>query len=90
MTVVYIVPNRRVVLSGALGPLQTLGTSGAMLWQLTPKGAQTELVVEYTVGGYMQGGLSAIATPVDGVLAIQFERLKRLVETGSAEEKKPA
>ena len=33
-------------------------------------------------GGYLDGGLDALASPVDAVLVEQFERLKRLVETG--------
>jgi len=37
----------------------------------------------YTVSGYLASGLGAtMATPVDGVLTLQVQRLKRLVETG--------
>jgi len=38
-----------------------------------------------TVGGFMPGGLAAIAPAVDAVLGDQLQRLKRFVETGRAE-----
>jgi uncharacterized protein YndB with AHSA1/START domain len=45
----------------------------------------TQFEWTYTVGGYMPGGLAAIAPAVDAVLADQLNRLKRFVETGRPE-----
>lgn len=84
MTVVYVDPNKRIVLSGGLGPLQTSGLAGAMTWQLTPQGGATEFVLIYNVGGYAAGGFGDLAGGVDGVLRAQIDRLKRWIETGNA------
>lgn len=83
MSVLTVMPNQRLVLAGALGPLQTAGVSGAMTFQLKAK----ELTVTYNVGGYYPGGLSSVASIVDQVLGSQLTRLQRLIDTGSAEER---
>jgi uncharacterized protein YndB with AHSA1/START domain len=82
MTVVFVAPNQRLILSGALGPLQTGGLSGAMTIVLSGKEAATELTLTYNVGGYFPGGLTKIAPDVDGVLRTQISRLKSVAETG--------
>jgi hypothetical protein len=87
MTVVYIAPNQRMTLSGALGPLQTAGVTGAMTLQVTPKDGGTDVALMYNVGGYYPGGLDAVAGGVDDVLGAQFDRLARLIDTGNAEVK---
>ncbi|HEY2090332.1 MAG TPA: SRPBCC family protein [Thermoanaerobaculia bacterium] len=87
MTVVYVVPNQRLTLSGGLGPLQTAGVSGAMTLQVTPKEGGTDVALMYNVGGYYPGGLDSVAGGVDEVLTEQFDRLARLIATGSAEAK---
>jgi hypothetical protein len=87
MTVVYIVPNQRMTLSGALGPLQTAGVAGALTVQVTPKDGGTDIALLYNAGGYYPGGLDAVAASVDEVLTIQCDRLARLVATGNADAK---
>ena len=86
MTVVQVVPNKRIVLEGALGPLQSSGVAGAMTWQLKPQNGGTEFALVYNVGGYAPGGLVELAGGVDGVLRAQVDRLKRLIETGKPTE----
>ena len=92
LTVVNVAPNERLIMKGALGPLQTTGVAGVMSISFAPKSSGSELVMVYNVGGYYPGGLQKVAPLVDDVLFHQLQRLKRLVETGSAEsaEDKPA
>ena len=83
MTVAYVDPGKILRFRGALGPLQAMAVDGSMTWELTKAGDKTHLQVTYTVGGYLAAGLGAtMAKPVDGVLTLQVQRLKRLVETG--------
>lgn len=82
MSTVNAVPNQKLVLFGALGPLQSSGAAGHMAFMLVEVDGKTRLTVTYDVGGYMRGGLDKIAAPVDGVLGQQVARLKSQVETG--------
>jgi uncharacterized protein YndB with AHSA1/START domain len=85
LTVVYVGAQRELRFSGGFGPLQQMGVAGAMIWKLTEAAGGTQFEWSYTVGGYMPGGLAAIAPAVDAVLADQLNRLKRFVETGRPE-----
>ena len=82
MSTVNAVPNQKLVLFGALGPLQSSGAAGHLAFGLTEANGKTRLVLTYDVGGYLKGGLDKIAGPVDGVLEQQVARLKAQVETG--------
>ena len=90
MTVVHLRPNAQLTLSGALGPLQTSGVTGAMTFLIAPAASGSTLTFTYNVGGYFAGGLDKVAAPVDAVLGEQLQRLQRLIETGKAEAAKPA
>ncbi len=83
MTVVYAQPARQLRLAGGLGPLQAEAVSGAWTFELKPSPTGTTLTQTMNVGGWMPTGLDVMAGPVDGVLAEQLGRLKRLVETGT-------
>ncbi len=85
LTVVYFVAQQEIRFAGALGPLQQTGVAGSMIWKLTEVAGGTQFEWSYTVGGYMPGGLGALAPAVDTVLAGQLQRLKRFVETGRPE-----
>ncbi len=80
--VVYAAPAQALRLSGALGPLQPHGVAGSLTWKLNATANGTTVQLTYSVGGFMEGGLEKIASPVDGVLRDQFQRLKLFVETG--------
>jgi uncharacterized protein YndB with AHSA1/START domain len=80
MTTINAVPGTRLVLSGALGPLQTSGASGALTFLLAEKDGQTTVTVTYDVGGYFKGGLDKVAAPADGVLGQQVAGLKAASE----------
>jgi hypothetical protein len=43
MQVVFLIPGKMMVLNGGLGPLMTLGTTGAMTIQLTGNAGGTKL-----------------------------------------------
>jgi uncharacterized protein YndB with AHSA1/START domain len=80
MTTVNAVPGQKLVLAGALGPLQSSGASGALTFLLAEKDGQTTVTVTYDVGGYFKGGLDKVAAPVDGVLGQQVAGLKAASE----------
>jgi uncharacterized protein YndB with AHSA1/START domain len=82
LRVVSVAPNRRITLSGALGPLQTGGLTGTLSASFASKGAGTEVTLVYNVGGYFPNGLAGIAPAVDRVLGEQLERLKSTVRSG--------
>lgn len=84
MTVAQVKPGEALRLTGALGPLQTIGVSGGMAWTLSDEGKGARLTWSYTVGGFSPSGLEAWAAPVDRVLTLQLNRLKALAETGEA------
>ena len=83
MRVVFVTANQALRMSGALGPLQASGVSGAMTWRLSPAANGTKLELTYSVGGFMPGGFESIGPAVESVLREQAERLKRFVETGA-------
>jgi hypothetical protein len=86
MTVVYA-DGGALRLSGGLGPLQMTGATGHLVFRFENAGPdQTKLTVTYDVGGYAKGGLGEVwARPVDGVLAEQVGRLRKLIEVGKAD-----
>ena len=85
LAVVFADPGRRLVMRGALGPLQGLGVEGAMTIILKPSADGTDLSLTYSVGGYLKDGLESWAAPVDRVLSAQMTRLKSFIETGTPE-----
>ncbi len=79
MSVIYADPGNLLRLSGALGPMQESGVVGTLTFELKPSGEGTHITVSYSVGGYFQGGLQALAAPVDQVLAAQLAGLVKLL-----------
>lgn len=73
--VVYARPGQTLRLQAALGPLQAEGVTGALTWSLRAVEGGTEITQTYVVGGYMRGGLEAVAPLVDQVMAEQLRRL---------------
>ena len=80
--VVLVIPNKTVRLAGGLGPLQEAGVSGSLTFALAERVGGTDTTMSYSVGGYRQGGLEALAPAVDSVLGAQLRRLKSFVENG--------
>ncbi len=83
LEVVYADPGRVLRLVGGLGPLQACGVAGSMSFAFAPRGDSTAIEMSYSVGGYCRPSVQALASPVDGVLREQLERLKNLIETGN-------
>jgi uncharacterized protein YndB with AHSA1/START domain len=82
MEVIHIIPGKTLVMSGAIGPLQSLAASGTMTVGLEPANGGTKLEVIYALSGYLPAGLNTFAAPVDMVITQQFTRLKNYVEHG--------
>ena len=83
MTVTMINPGKVLRLTGGLGPIGLMGAEGNMVFSLVDDGENTQLSLEYRVGGYHPDGLETVADAVDGVLTEQVQRLVSLVEAGS-------
>lgn len=77
MRVVYAERPRALRMIGSLGPLQADATIGTMTFQIKPvsDGKRTQLLLEYVVGGYVRTPMADMAQAVDGVLALQINRL---------------
>ena len=81
--VVNVMPGSLLRLDGALGPLQELGVTGRMTWQIAASQGNDQastITMTYVVGGYASGGLEKLAPLVDQVLAQQVQFLKAHVE----------
>ena len=76
MHVAYVEPNKRVVLTGALGPLLYEATTGVMDVQIKTIAGGSQLVLDYKVAGFANGGADKLAPAVDGVLAEQLKRFR--------------
>ena len=82
LTVTFVNPGTMIRLTGGLGPLGLMGVSGNMTWEFDAAESGTVVTLQYAVGGYMDGGLDAVADAVDAVLGEAMQRLKSYVETG--------
>ena len=82
MEVLLVAPGKTLVLSGGLGPLQSIAATGSMTIQLSPAQDGTKLDLAYAVTGYIPAGMNTWAAPVDSVLRQQLTRLKNYAEHG--------
>jgi hypothetical protein len=82
LTVVYADPGKTLRLSGGLGPMQDMAVAGSLNFAIAEASGRTTIVLTYKAGGYLAGGLDAMAKPVDGVLSGVMQRLKRFIDTG--------
>jgi hypothetical protein len=82
MTVSFVNPGSMIRLTGGLGPLGLTGVAGNMTWEFEEAGDGTVVTLNYSVGGYMDGGLENMARAVDAVLGEAMQRLRSYVETG--------
>jgi uncharacterized protein YndB with AHSA1/START domain len=80
MRVVQVVPGRRLVLSGSLGPLLGEATSGVMQWTVAPTARGSSLVLNYRVAGFYKGDGARLAVIVDQVLGAQVTSLQKAAE----------
>jgi len=85
LEITYLAPGKAVRFRGALGPLQAMGVEGSMTIALAAGDGGTDLTLTYAVGGYARDGFEDMSKGVDGVLAAQVARLKKVIETGSVQ-----
>lgn len=83
MRVIYVQPGTLVRLSGALGPMQGSGLAGSLTWKMVSFNGGTKLGLNYSVGGYLEGGFEKMAPVANGMLGEQVQRLKAFLETGN-------
>ena len=75
MRVAYVDPEKSLVLTGSLGPLLTLATSGVLQMTITATTTGSDLTLNYRVAGFYNGGAEKLAPIVDQVLGQQVARL---------------
>lgn len=76
MRVTYVEPGKRIVFTGALGPLLYEATSGVMNVEVKSAAGGSQLTLDYRASGFFNGGADKLAADVDGVLAGQLKRLR--------------
>jgi hypothetical protein len=76
MHVTYLEPGKRIVLTGALGPLLYEATTGVMNVEVRSAAGGSQLILDYRSAGFFNGGAEKLASDVDGVLAEQLKRLR--------------
>lgn len=82
MQVATVLPGSLLVLTGALGPLQQMGASGAMTFKLTPADGGTRVDFTYAATGYFPQGMNTLAPIVDKVLMEGIARLRNYIDLG--------
>jgi hypothetical protein len=75
LRVTYADPNKRAVLTGALGPLLFEAVTGSMDIQLKPEGKATRVTLRYRAAGFARDNGTAMALAVDQVIGEQVARL---------------
>lgn len=75
---------RTLRLAGGLGPLQEMGVTGVMTFTIQPHANGAKIILNYSVTGEESRHLDQIATPVNSVLMQQFDSLRRLSISGTA------
>ncbi len=81
LQVTFANPGVLLRLTGGLGPLGLMGVNGNLTFEFddAEDGEGSIVTLSYAVGGYLPGGLEAMAGPVDGVLGEQMRRLAAYV-----------
>ena len=76
MRVSYVEPGKRVVLSGALGPLLYEATAGVLDFRIEKVAGGSALVMNYRAAGFANSNAAKLAPVVDRVLGEQMKRLR--------------
>jgi hypothetical protein len=82
LTVVFVDPGKLLRMSGGLGPMQDMAVAGSLSFVVTEAMGKSTITLTYKAGGYLPGGLDAMAKPADGMLTGAMQRLKRFIDTG--------
>jgi uncharacterized protein YndB with AHSA1/START domain len=84
LRVTYVVPGKRILLTGSLGPLLYEATTGVMDVQFERIAGGSKVTLDYRVAGFAEGGAARLAPIVDGVLADQMRRYRQFARTRPA------
>jgi len=76
MRVAYVDPGKRIILTGALGPLLYEATTGVLDVQVKSTAGGSQLTFDYRAAGFYKGGADKLAPIVDPVLAEQLKRYR--------------
>lgn len=76
MHVAFVDPGKRIVLTGALGPLLYEAATGVMDVQIKTIAGGSQLTLDYKVAGFANGGATQMAVQVDEVLREQLKRFR--------------
>jgi uncharacterized protein YndB with AHSA1/START domain len=76
MRVIYVDPGKRILMTGALGPLLYEATNGVMDVQVKSTAGGSQLTLDYRASGFFNGGAAGLAPIVDKVLADQLRRYR--------------
>lgn len=76
LRVTYVEPGRKIILTGALGPLLTEAVAGVMEVDISQVAGGSALTVDYKAAGFARGGADKFAPAVDHMLAAQLKRLR--------------
>ncbi len=79
LRVAYVDPGKRLVLTGALGPLLYEAVTGVMDVEVKRVAGGSQLTLDYKAAGFASGGAQKLAAAVDGVLAGQVKRYRSFV-----------
>jgi uncharacterized protein YndB with AHSA1/START domain len=77
MHVAYVDPGKRLVLTGALGPLLYQAATGVMDIKVERIAGGSRLTLDYKVAGFANGGADKLAPVVDQVLGDQIARFRK-------------
>ncbi|HEV2595260.1 MAG TPA: hypothetical protein VGU01_08695 [Sphingomicrobium sp.] len=76
LRVAYIEPGKRIILTGALGPLLYEAVNGVMDVEVKTIAGGSQVTLDYKASGFARGGADKLAAPVDEVLSTQMKRLR--------------
>jgi hypothetical protein len=76
MRVTFVDPGKRILMTGSLGPLLYEATNGVMDVQIKSIAGGSQLMIDYRVSGFFNGGADKLAPIVDQVLADQMRRFR--------------
>lgn len=77
LRVTYVDPGKRIVFTGALGPVLYQAAAGVMDVQFERIAGGTKVTLDYRAAGFAEGGADKLAPAVDGVLADQMRRYRQ-------------
>jgi uncharacterized protein YndB with AHSA1/START domain len=83
MRVTYVDPGKRVVMTGALGPLLYEAVAGVMDVQVERIAGGARLTLDYRAAGFAKGNGATLAPLVDQVLAEQVKKLRAFAVASS-------